>query len=279
MDLKLQSETLIKDLSNIDLSSHDLIRQTSKAVSLCRDVLSLFKREVINKEFPTVDLEIEFFKHIKQIPLQHLIYYSQIRSFELQFPRAILSTQQDYITSKMSKLNRFFTYNLDFAHYIESGQEHLDRQYFTRSHFNTFPITHSKFYYLEPEFNTSHDMLLGKLLAYKSLIGYLQQRLVTLEQGDSHNSTRNGNSHSSLQWTSSKTGMTELVYALYHAGVVNNGKADIKEIAQALQRTFNFDLGDYYRTYTEIRARKKSRVKFLDELSTRLISRLDQEDE
>ena len=73
--------------------------------------------------------------------------------------------------------------------------------------------------------------------------------------------------------------MTELVYALYHAGVVNNGKADIKEIAQALQRTFNFDLGDYYRTYTEIRARKKSRVKFLDELSTRLISRLDQEDE
>jgi hypothetical protein len=73
--------------------------------------------------------------------------------------------------------------------------------------------------------------------------------------------------------------MTELVYALYHSGAVNNGNAEIKEIANALQRTFNFDLGDFYRTYTEIRARKKSRVKFLDELSSRLISRLDMEDD
>lgn len=277
MDLKLQSETLIKDLSNIDLSSNDLIRQTNMAVSLCRDVLSLFKKEVSNKDFPAVALEIEFFKHTKQIPLQYLIYYSQIRSFELQFPRAILSKQQDYITSKMSKLNRFFTYNLDFAHYIESGQKHLDQQYFTRSHFNTLPITHSKFYYLEPEFNTSHDMLLGKLLAYQSLIGYLQKRLQNLENTAHVHDL--GNTKNSLKWTASKTGMTELIYALYHGGAVNNGNIEIKEIANALQQTFNFELGDFYRTYTEIRARKKSRVKFLDELSTRLISRLDMEDE
>ena len=277
MNLNLRSISLEKELRKIDLSSDDVLRRVNIAISLCTATLTEFKREITKNDFKDLRSEINFFKQIKQVPLKNLIYYSEIRSFEIQFPKVIKTIQEAYILEKMRKLNRFFTHNIDFAHYIESGLDHLDEKYFTRSQFHTSTITHSKFYYLEPDFNTSHDMLLGKLLAYQSLIGYLQKRLKNLE----HTATVHdlGNTKNSLKWTASKTGMTELIYALYHGGVVNNGNVEIKEIANALQQTFNFELGDFYRTYTEIRARKKSRIKFLDELSSRLISRLDMEDE
>jgi hypothetical protein len=277
MNLNLRSISLQKELSNIDLSSNGQLRQLNLAISLCTGVLTEFKKEITVNDFSDIPSEINFFKHIKQVPLKNLIYYSEIRSFEIQFPKAIKTTQQDFVLNKMRKLNRFFGHNIDFAHYIESSQEHMDEKYFTRSQYPISTITHSKFYYLEPDFNTSHDMLLAKLLAYHSLIGYLQERLQNLE--DPNTILDKHISKNKLHWTSSKAGMTELVYALYHSGAVNNGNAEIKEIANALQRTFNFDLGDFYRTYTEIRARKKSRVKFLDELSSRLISRLDMEDD
>ena len=65
---------------------------------------------------------------------------------------------------------------------------------------------------------------------------------------------------------------------LYITVAVNNGNSDIIEIAKALQQTFNFSLGDLYRTYSEIKSRKNQRAKFLDELSVSLINGMDSMD-
>lgn len=262
-----------REIFEIKNSAKSNIEFYNKAISICQNKLSSLKKQLINDKFESEQLEIHFFKTIKQKPLSNLIYYSEIKSFELQFPKGNKKEQKLYISNKQNKLNRFFSFNMDFVQYIELDLDYLDEQYFTRKCFNMMSITHSKFYYLEPEFNTSHDMLLGKLTAFKMFNDFLKKRLLELE----HNAPNSMKSN--LQWTSSKVALTELVYALYHSGAINKGNVDIKEIATALQNTFNFELGDYYRTYTEIRSRKKSKAKFMDELSNSLSTKLNADDE
>lgn len=272
MDFPSNTDDLLKQLHQIELSNTNMLRKTNSAISLCRNLLSKLKKEIVLKGFASKNKEIDFFKVSKQIPLSNLIYYSEVRSFEMQFPRGCKKEQCKFINKKLKKLNRFFIYNMDFVKYIELKHTHLDDYYFMRCHSNNLNITHSQVYFFDTEFNTSHDLLLGKLKAYKRFIRFLENCLNKNTINNSSNKERN------LEWTSTKVALTELVYALYHNNVFNNGSADIKDIADALQQSFNFELGDFYKVYSEIKLRKKSRTKFLDELSIGLSSEMNKSD-
>ncbi|WP_055436665.1 RteC domain-containing protein [Lacinutrix algicola] len=277
MDFELQNKKLLDDLYSIKHNTKTIIERSNQTILSCRNLLHSFKKEIVKNGFKSVNDEIIFFKVVKQIPLIHLIYFSEVRSFEIQFPKGDTQLQQKHIKKKLGKLNRFFLYNIDFGQYIQSNQIHLDQQYFTRDYFDNLPITSSKFYFQDPDFCTPYDMLLGKLKANYQLIDYLQNRLVTTKQinGNSINTT----DQVELQWTSSKTALTELIYALYHGRAINNGKTDIKVIASTLEKVLHFDVGDFYKTFSDIKSRKISRTKFLDDLSTGLLSHMNNSEE
>ncbi len=84
---------------------------------------------------------------------------------------------------------------------------------------------------------------------------------------------------SPLRWTGNKTALTELIYSLHAQGIFNNGNADIKLIAKTFETAFNIDLGDFYHTFMELKARKINRTKFLDSLCEALIKKMDEQDE
>ena len=86
-------------------------------------------------------------------------------------------------------------------------------------------------------------------------------------------------SNNSLKWTASKTALTELIYALYSHGAFNNGNTEIKLIAKTFEDAFNIELGDFYHTFMELKARKINRTKFLDRLCEALIKKMDEQDE
>tara|TARA_R110000868_G_scaffold37400_1_gene132356 strand:+ start:1490 stop:2326 length:837 start_codon:yes stop_codon:yes gene_type:complete len=278
MELKLHSEKLTKNLFALDNENLTFTQKTDTSIILCRSLLSYFQKIIHNSSFIKVSYEIEFFKETKQVPLHHLIYFSEIRSLEMHYPRLNRRKQENYLRQRMNKINRFYLHNIDFIQYVESGKTHLDEQYFTRKYFDENIITHTKFYFLNPEFNTSHDLLLAKFSAYQKLINYLYAKLNELEDSDNLVNAKM-TSKKKLHWTSTKVALTELVYALNYSGAINNGTADIKEIATVFQKVFNFELGDYYRTYLEIRSRKKSKAKFLEELSYSFSNRLESDDE
>ncbi|MDN3664087.1 RteC domain-containing protein [Algibacter miyuki] len=271
MDFKLKTDTFLNSLGEIRNNYHEPIAVSNKSIILCRNLLYNFKKQIIENGFKTEHEEIQFFKRVKQIPLTQLIYYTEIRSFEIQFPKANKDSQKKHITHKLKKLNRFFLYHLDFGHYIETKQSHFDVQYYTRGHLDNILVTSTKFYFQDPDFCTARDMLLSKFKAYKLLIKYLQSRLNKL--------TEPNNSQADLKWTANKTALTELIYALHCNRVINNGNSDLKEIADSLQNLFNFELGNFYKTFSEIKARKNSRTKFLDDLSTGLITHMNKMDE
>ena len=275
MDFTLRNTIYTNELEKIEQSSSSILDTSRQIIILSRNTLNDFKKAIIKTDFASVTKEVEFFKHQKQISLVQLIYYTEIRSFELQFPKSNVQDQEKALKKKLRKLNRFYLYNIDFNQYVETKLYHFDKQYYTRGHLDNFSITSSKFYFQDPDFSTPRDMLLGKIRAYKLFINYLKFRLDKIKNRKSTNEVDNTN----LKWTSSKSALTELIYALYFNRVINNGNVDIKEIATALQKVLHFDIGDFYKIFSEIKSRKISRTKFLDDLSNGLLLQMDSAEE
>jgi|SRR5690606_35931268 len=115
-------------------------------------------------------------------------------------------------------------------------------------------------------------------MAYDMLIVHLQQEIEKLENPNDNQKTDLMKHSSKLFWTGSKTELIELIYALHSSGAINSGTADIKEMALLFEQVFSIDLGNYYHTFIEIRARKGSKTKFLDRLQETLLNRFEESD-
>lgn len=125
--------------------------------------------------------------------------------------------------------------------------------------------------YLDTEFATSLDSTFAKFIGYELTIEYLKSELSKLSNNPLGPIIQ---VKSNLTWTGSKIGLIEMIYAMYESKVINYGQADIKELAVFFERSFNIDLGDYYRAYIEIKNRKTNITKFLDFLKENLLKRI-----
>ena len=271
MKLDVLSENLTTQLDEIASENNSILERAYLSVEVCRNLLSNLKKQVLQEGFDTMATEIRFFKHTKQVPLIELIYFSEIHSFELQFPKADRHSQLKIIKKKVNKINRFFLYNIDFGRYIDAGHTHFDKEYFTRDYLDSYHITTSKFYFQDPEFCTPRDMLLGKYRAYQKLLKYLDERRFQLKK------SLNGKRHpiKRLHWPFSNTDYVELIYALHAKGLGSKNSLSIVKISDYLSQIFDVEPKDIYKTYQDIKNRKKSRTLFLDELTTSLISEMD----
>jgi len=147
MNLQILSKKLLKDLGEIKIQNGNILDKAYQSIEICRNQLYTFKKQILKKGFKPIKDEIKFFKETKQIPLIQLIYFSEIHSFEIQFPKADKENQLKCIKKKINKLNRFFLYNIDFGRYIDPDATHFDKEYYTRDYFNTFHVITSKFYF------------------------------------------------------------------------------------------------------------------------------------
>lgn len=257
-----------KEIKIINQGEQDRFTKYNEIIDICTNYLSQLRSTLGSHEFSDKQEEIDFFKRIKSIPLSNLIYYSEIKSLEMNFPRINTKDQRKYLLKQTVRLNNFFTEQRYFVQYINLGEVHMDKYYFRREHSHNIVDRDLDFHFRDPIFNTSHDSIYSKILAFQQLVPYLENRLENLENNTSP-------IKSDLRWTSSKISMTELIYALKYSSAINNGHASITQIASLLQQVFHIDLGDYYHIFSEIQNRKKSRVKFLDELSGSLLGHLD----
>ena len=89
---------------------------------------------------------------------------------------------------------------------------------------------------------------------------------------------KNGFMGKVLRWTGTKRALVELIYALDACGCLNKGTVDIKEIVAYFEYVFDIDLGDFYHTYMELKAKTKDRTGFLSTLKDRLLMRMREQD-
>ncbi len=170
----------------------------------------------------------------------------------------------------MKKLKRFFDNNLEFYKYYRTNNTFIDDQLFVRGKYDIKLNLDTIYFETDHSFSTIADYKVAKILANDLIQVYLEDQL-------NNKQYKKVNNKSLLSWTASKTALTELIYALHSQGAFGN--TDIISITKTFESTFNINLGDFYHTFMELKARKINRTKFLDSLKESLLKKMDEEDE
>ncbi len=265
---------LERNLEQLELQA-PLDRDTAEnAIELCRDSLQATRERVIKKGFKTLEDECAFFKTIKPNLVGYLIFYINIIHIELHRPMVSGKEKHSFYIDYISTLRNYFLEHREVYQYHIGQRTHLDMEYFTRNSNSTAWYHDSLTSLIDAQFTTPKDMVIAQIIGNTRTINYLRRQVTRKKKRP----FREGGKGASLKWTGNKVDLVELVYALHSSGIINYGQADLKEIAEAFETTFHTSLGDYYRTYLEIRARKIPPTKFLDQLKTNLQKRMAEAD-
>ncbi len=124
--------------------------------------------------------------------------------------------------------------------------------------------------FIDKTFCTEHSYKAALINANEKLSEYLRGALRVIDLPESSLQEL-----SSLQWTDSKSGLIELIYALQEKGSFNNGKATLKEITNYFERIFSVELGNTSRTFQVILSRKMDYANFLEKLKKKFLERID----
>lgn len=261
-------ETTINEL---EIETEYPIQRIEAVIVLIVNSLFKLKEFVLKKGFKNIDEEILFFKCQKPIIVAKLIYYNAIYKIETKKPYGAKPIRK-FLDEELNKLKRFFDNNLEFYKYYRTNNSFIDDKLFVRDKYDIKLSLDTYYFEADHRFSTSHDYKVAKIIANDLIQVYLEDQLNNINQKKAFDG-------SSLNWTGSKTALTELIYALHSQGVFDNGNADIKVIAKTFELAFNISLGDFYHTYLELKSRKMNRTKFLDSLRDALIRKMDEKDE
>jgi len=269
-------EKLIGDLYDLNMNTGDAIESSEKAVETCLDAINNIKKHFKSNPVKIQEDEIKFFKEIKPQFLSKLIFHIKIYNMESLIPNECKNSREEAYNTELKKIKKYANQNQNFYRYFRTNSTHLDHKYFVRGNQDLKLKLKSNTFESDPEFSTSHDFILSKIIANTILQKHIEDKLATLNTSHSPQFLLN---KPMINWTSSKVALIELIYALHTTNSFNHGESDIKEIAKLIEQTFNIDLGDYYRAFLEIRMRKTGRTKYLDSLKEQLIKRMNQADE
>jgi len=270
------TKELANDLKLIDGAYSDFLDKTEQSILCIKSCLQTLKEYISNNPFQTPDEEIIFFKETKPSIYSKLIYLIEVYKIESKRPIGNSCHQKKYLLREQKKLCSFFDENVDFYTYCRNKSTHLDEKYFLRHKFDLHLCLDDYAFDTDPRFSTSHDLKVARILANDMLNTYLNEELQSLDQKKDQSLPVSDKCKS--EWTDPKIGLIELVYALVAKGCINNGSCDLKEIMHLFETIFNIELGDFYRTFLEIKTRQNP-TKFLDSLRSALIHKIDETDE
>lgn len=249
-----------KELKALDGQELTPMEKISRSIDVVKSHLLGLKNFVNQYEFKTKDEEIYFFKDVKVLFYSEYLFFEKLFKLELTLPSDTSAQRQAYL-SELGLVNKFVSDNHQLFSYYINKSTYLDEKYFT----GLRPEAQLN---VDVKFCSSHDKIFSEIRAYEKLRLHLLKEIAKLDEDRKEKSP--------IKWTGMKTDLIELLYALHAAGVFNNAKADIKQLAKAFENAFNVDLGNYYNTFKEIRLRKTNKIAFVNTLAGVLDKRIDE---
>lgn len=267
---------MTEELGIIRREEGETVKMAAASVEAVKRHVAPLREFILDIGFADEQEEVRFFKETKPRFYRHLIYFSKVMHMELERPAGGAQTQQKFLIREQKRLAYFFRKYKDFYKYLRSGASYLDKKLFMRES-NNLPLPQElEGIDKDPLFTTSHDFIVAKISANEMLEDLLSAEISKLVTQTGPVPAANGQT---MKWTASKAALTELLYALFSAGAINNGSTSIQQVALFLEKTFNTNLGNYYRAFQELRIRKKNRTQFIDELKSKLTAKMDFDDE
>ena len=270
---------LEEELKRLSIDEGNSLKHKETGIQITHLHVETLKNFIIKYKFKSVKEEIKFFKEIKPLFFSKLIFYVKSFNVETKKPNGSDRAQKRYYENELNHLQRYFDNNLEFYQYFRMQSTFLDEKYFRRGKFDIRLNLDTFFFESDPRFSSSHDFKVSKILANDLLAIYLKAEITLLDRKEDFADKPQRLPEERLTWSDSKTSLIELIYSLHSSGAFNNSNADIKSIASYFEIIFNIDLGDFYRTWLEVKERKSSRTKFLDLLKANLTKRMDESEE
>jgi hypothetical protein len=275
--LLLQIESEIKEIE----TSEPLIIPRCQRIIQKLNSCEFYKKKFRQADFHDKAEEIFFFKNVKSAFYSKLFFYTDILNIESGRPNGKDKKKRKYLESQLDKLSEHFESNKAFYQYCRLGFTDMDDKYFIRISElgNRYDQTGGLIHCYD-KLSSSHDLLYARVVANDLLQQYLTRELrqltgVNISALEGEGKDKPG---VRLTWTESKAGLIELLYALHSADCINKGKVGLRDLATFAERVFAINLGDFYRTYHEMKLRS-SRTKFIDLLKDRLSDKMDQEED
>ncbi|GLB54098.1 hypothetical protein NBRC110019_31390 [Neptunitalea chrysea] len=270
-----------ESIQEIERSDLSVIINTSKGIQISRDCLHQLRLIVRANQFDSIQEEIDFFKEQKPFVYGRLKFFVKIHKSILERPKTSIERQRKFIDQQLEEIDRRRKAFLDFEKYYLQKETKLDKYYFVRGKDSSELISDTSHYYTDPEFSTSHDNMVAQIIASELLINHFNSELHYLRRKELQPFAENPSimTLEDLEWTASKTDLVELIYALQASGAIQNGNAEIKQMATICEKIFSIDLGNFYRTYLEIRERKMDRSRFIKHLKKSLDQKMENDDQ
>jgi hypothetical protein len=266
---------LEKELKKINKVNEEIQNIAEQSITIINSKLKELRKIVVITEFKSEKEEIVFFKTMKPKIVSKFMYYVKIFQIESKRPKGNIKIQKKYFETEIKKLQEYFNDNPVLYQYYRRGEVHSDQQFFLRKNKSICIHFDCSGSYIDDDFSTSLDSTFSKFIGYELSIQYLENEIEKLEI-DSKTQVNITIKKSNLSWTANKVDLVEIIYAFYFTKSINNGKIDIKEIASTFENVFNIELGDYYRTFLEIKDRRISNTKFLNYLRSKLLKQIEE---
>ena len=158
---------------------------------------------------------------------------------------------------------------LPFYQYYHSGATYRDSYYFLRAKGELSPESGSFVLDEEAEFSTGYDILAARLISVEMLLVHLSRRMERAAQGTETEAVP----EKEHRWTNTKVAAILLVYGIHVTGSVDEGNAEIGELAALFEKHFHVDLGNVYHAFGRLRGQQNPTA-FLDEMKERLLKKM-----
>ncbi len=262
--------SLEETLTQLKTQAQDFVELTEKAMGLCDSVMSKFRVSVLKYGFSSEEEEIHFFKHVKPKIESRFIFYTELFILEAHRPDGECKVQVKYLQNEIAKLCTYQKDNWELYQYYKRSKTDLDHIYFLRGNLDSRIHEDNISCYCDPNFCTGYDKTVARIMANDQLKKYIGNEIRKLKGSTEF--------VSNLYWTNPNIDALEIVYSLFLANAINNGKASRIEIARAFEKMFNIKFKDIYGTFKEMRGRSEQ-ISFLKHLIEVLQKRMDDMDE
>lgn len=258
---------LQRELSMLNLELENPLIQIDSACKLVDNAMSELKAYLIQYKFQSDEEEIEFYKDYMTDFLKEAVFYTEVFNLESIKKVGTQKSMRQYYEQELRSIQNFLDSHQTLYNYLLLEDSDKDRTYFLRSSeapvYKPSLFRHTLDTRFCPVFTLYFGRIKGVLEISKHIYGQLRKLNGVSQYGHMAKKPQ-------LNWTGKKVELVELVYALKVSGVINHGRAEIREISRVFESLFGMNFQDIYRTYTEISIRKKSRTAFLDFLTERM---------
>lgn len=268
-------QELEQDFVILKSSEANTIVGCQKIIYFLEKKLKLLNKWLKNYSFECEKNEIYFFKELKPSLISKIFFYQNVLEIESTLPPGKKAKRKHYIKS-INKLSEEIRKDRDFYEYYRSRATYYDHKYFVRRSYKDILRDDPMQLFFDSKISTTHDYQVAKLICSDMLVNYLERKI---DEINDKNGAANFRDPINYSWSGTKIDLVELIYALKHSGLINNGNTEVKELATHLGKVFNIELEDnIYRIYQDIKSRKTVRTKFLNKLADNLNQKLNEED-